>query len=127
MSFADLKKQSKLGNLTAKLVKEVEKMNNNGGSSGDDRLWKLECDKSGNGYAVIRFLPAPEGEDLPWVKLFSHAFQGPGGWYIENSLTTIGGKDPIGELNRELWNSGSDADKDIARKQKRKLSFYANI
>ena len=65
-------------------------------------------DKSGNGYAVIRFLPAPEGEDLPWVKLFSHAFQGPGGWYIENSLTTIGGKDPIGELNRELWNSGNE-------------------
>ena len=82
MSFADLKKQSKLGSLTAKLVKEVEKMNNNGGSNGDDRLWKLECDKSGNGYAVIRFLPAPEGEDLPFVKLYSHAFQGPGGWYI---------------------------------------------
>ena len=71
--------------------------------------------------------PAPDGEDLPWVKLFSHAFQGPGGWYIENSLTTIGGKDPVGELNRELWNSGTDANKDIVRKQKRKLSFYANI
>ena len=69
----------------------------------------------------------PDGEDLPWVKLFSHAFQGPGGWYIENSLTTIGGKDPVGELNRELWNSGTDANKDIVRKQKRKLSFYANI
>ena len=78
MSFADLKKQSKLGSLTAKLVKEVEKMNN-AGSSGDERLWKLECDKSGNGYAVIRFLPAPNGEDLPFVKLYSHAFQGPGG------------------------------------------------
>ena len=75
-------------------------------------------DKTGNGYAVIRFLP-PDGEDLPWVKLFSHAFQGPGGWYIENSLTTIGGKDPVGELNRELWNSGTDANKDIVRKQKR--------
>ena len=79
MSFADLKKQSKLGNLTAKLVKEVEKMNTTSGS-GDDRVWKLECDKSGNGYAVIRFLPAPNGEDLPFVKLYSHAFQGPGGW-----------------------------------------------
>ena len=89
MSFADLKKQSKLGSLTQKLVKEVEKMNNNGGGSADDRFWKLECDKSGNGYAVIRFLPAPEGEDLPFVKLYSHAFQGPGGWYIENSLTTL--------------------------------------
>ena len=126
MGFSDLKKQSSLGNLTAKLVKEVEKTNNKGGGT-DDRLWKPELDKTGNGYAVIRFLPAPDGEDLPWAKMFSHAFQGPGGWYIENSLTTIGGKDPIGELNRELWNSGSDADKDIARKQKRKLSFYANI
>ena len=126
MSFKDLKKQSSLGSLTNKLVKEVEKMNNTGGGA-DERLWKPEMDKSGNGYAVIRFLPAPEGEDLPWVKLFSHAFQGPGGWYIENSLTTVGGKDPVGELNRELWNSGNESDKDTVRKQKRKLSFYANI
>jgi hypothetical protein len=127
MSFADLKKQSKLGNLTAKLVKEVEKMNNNGSSSGDDRLWKLECDKSGNGYAVIRFLPAPNGEDLPFVKLYSHAFQGPGGWYIENSLTTLGQKDPVSELNSTLWNNGTDAGKELARKQKRKLTYVANI
>ena len=127
MSFADLKKQSKLGSLTAKLVKEVEKMNNNGGSSGDDRLWKLECDKSGNGYAVIRFLPAPEGEDLPFVKLYSHAFQGPGGWYIENSLTTLGQKDPVSEHNTMLWNNGTDAGKEQARKQKRKLTYTANI
>jgi len=126
MSFANLKKQSSLGSLTAKLVKEVEKQNNTGGG-GDDRLWKPEMDKTGNGYAVIRFLPAPEGEDLPWVKLYSHAFQGPGGWYIENSLTTTGGKDPVSEYNRELWNSGIDADKETVRKQKRKLSFYANI
>ena len=127
MSFADLKKQSKLGNLTAKLVKEVEKMNNNGSSSGDDRVWKLECDKSGNGYAVIRFLPAPNGEDLPFVKLYSHAFQGPGGWYIENSLTTLGQKDPVSELNTSLWNNGTDAGKELARKQKRKLTYVANI
>jgi len=127
MSFADLKKQSKLGSLTAKLVKEVEKMNNNGGSSGDDRLWKLECDKSGNGYAVIRFLPAPNGEDLPFVKLYSHAFQGPGGWYIENSLTTLGQKDPVSEYNTMLWNNGTDAGKEAARKQKRKLTYVANI
>ena len=126
MSFADLKKQSKLGSLTQKLVKEVEKMNN-AGSTGDDRLWKLEVDKGGNGYAVIRFLPAPDGEDLPFVKLYSHAFQGPGGWYIENSLTTLGQKDPVSEHNRELWNSGIDSDKDTVRKQKRKLSYYANI
>jgi len=127
MSFADLKKQSKLGSLTAKLVKEVEKMNNNGSSSGDDRVWKLECDKSGNGYAVIRFLPAPNGEDLPFVKLYSHAFQGPGGWYIENSLTTLGQKDPVSEYNTMLWNNGTDAGKDAARKQKRKLTYISNI
>jgi len=126
MSFANLKKQSKLGSLTQKLVKEVEKMNNTGGS-GDDRLWKLECDKSGNGYAVIRFLPAPNGEDLPFVKLYSHAFQGPGGWYIENSLTTLGQKDPVSEHNTLLWNNGTDAGKDAARKQKRKLTYISNI
>jgi hypothetical protein len=126
MSFADLKKQSKLGNLTAKLVKEVEKMNTNSGSS-DDRLWKLDVDKSGNGYAVIRFLPAPNGEDLPFVKLYSHAFQGSGGWYIENSLTTLGQKDPVSELNSELWNNGTDAGKELARKQKRKLTYISNI
>jgi len=126
MSFKDLKKQSKLGSLTAKLVKEVEKMNNNG-ASGDERTWKLDVDKSGNGYAVIRFLPAPEGEDLPFVKLYSHAFQGPGGWYIENSLTTLGQKDPVSEENTRLWNTGLDSDKDIARKRKRKLSYYSNI
>ena len=113
MSFAKLKKQSKLGSLTAKLVKEVEKMNNNG-ASGDDRLWKLDVDKSGNGYAVIRFLPAPDGEDLPFVKLYSHAFQGPGGWYIENSLTTLGQKDPVSEYNTQLWNNGTDSGKETA-------------
>jgi hypothetical protein len=126
MSFSDLKKQSKLGNLTAKLVKEVEKMNTSG-SSADERFWKLECDKANNGYAVIRFLPAPNGEDLPFVKLYSHAFQGTGGWYIENSLTTLGQKDPVSELNSELWNNGTDAGKEIARKQKRKLTYISNI
>ena len=125
MSFASLKKQSSLGSLTAKLVKEVEKTNST--NKGDDRLWKPEVDKAGNGYAVIRFLPAPDGEDLPWVKLYSHAFQGPGGWYIENSLTTVNQKDPVSEFNTTLWNSGVDSDKEIARKQKRKLSYYTNI
>ena len=127
MSFESLKKNSSLGNLTAKLVQQVEKENNTGGGGADERIWKPVMDKSGNGYAVIRFLPAPDGEDLPWVKMFSHAFQGNGGWYIENSLTTTGGKDPVSELNRELWNSGNEADKDTVRKQKRKLSYYANI
>lgn len=126
MSFSDLKKQSKLGSLTAKLVKEVEKMNSSSSSS-DDRLWRLECDKANNGYAVIRFLPAPDGEDLPFVKLYSHAFQGPGGWYIENSRTTIGEKDPLGEYNGQLWNSGIDSNKEVARKQKRKLTYVSNI
>ena len=126
MSFASLKKQSSLGSLTAKLVKEVEKVNNAGGG-GDDRLWKPELDKTGNGYAVIRFLPAPDGEEIPWAKLYTHAFQGPGGWYIENSLTTVGQKDPVSEHNSRLWNSGVESDKDVARKQKRKLSYYSNI
>jgi len=126
MSFADLKKQSSLGSLTQKLVKEVEKMSTTSGGA-DERLWKPEMDKTGNGFAVIRFLPAPEGEELPWAKMYSHAFQGPGGWYIENSLTTLGQKDPVSEYNRELWNSGSDKDKETVRKQKRKLSYYSNI
>jgi hypothetical protein len=126
MSFSDLKKQSSLGSLTAKLVKEVEKMSTTSGGA-DERLWKPEMDKTGNGYAVIRFLPAPEGEELPWAKMYSHAFQGPGGWYIENSLTTVGQKDPVSEYNRELWNSGSEANKETVRKQKRKLSYYSNI
>ena len=94
----------------------------------DDRFWRLEGDKAGNGTATIRFLPRVEGDELPWVRIFSHGFQGPTGkWYIENSLTTLGENDPVGELNTQLWNSGSEANKEIARKQKRKLSFTANI
>ena len=124
MSFTDLKRRS--GNSLEKLVQEAEKINKSKGGA-DERFWKPELDKSGNGYAVIRFLPAPDGEDMPWAKVYSHAFQGPGGWYIENSLTTIDQKDPVGEVNRKLWNSGIDADKDTARKQKRKLTYYTNI
>ena len=126
MSFAELKKQSRLGNLTAKLVKEVEKMNKTS-SMGDDRFWKIERDKSGNGYAVIRFLPSPQGEDDPYVQVWSHAFQGPGGWYIENSLTNLGGKDPLGELNTQLWATGNKSDQEVVRQRKRKLSYYSNI
>ena len=126
MSFSNLKKQSSLGSLTAKLVQQVEKMNK-GSNGADERLWKPEVDKAGNGYAVIRFLPAVDGEDMPWAKLYTHAFQGSGGWYIENSLTTLGSKDPVSEYNSQLWNSGIDADKEVARKQKRKLSYYSNI
>ena len=129
MSFASLKKASAAGNNFAKLTKEIEKINQPQATGGpDDRLWKPELDKSGNGYAVIRFLPAPDGEDMPWAKIWSHAFKGPGGqWYIENSLTTLGKDDPVGELNRTLWNSGSDRDKEVARARKRKLSYYSNI
>ena len=126
MSFADLKKQSRAGSLTERLMNKVEKLNAKGNNT-DERLWKPAVDKAGNGYAVIRFLPAHPECDLPWAQVWSHAFQGPGGWYIENSLTTVGKDDPVGELNRSLWNSGRESDKDIARNQKRKLSYYANI
>jgi len=129
MSFASLKKASAAGNSIARLTQEIEKLNQPQAVGGpDERFWKPDLDKAGNGYAVIRFLPAPEGEDMPWAKTWSHAFKGPGGqWYIENSLTTLGKEDPVSELNRELWNSGRDSDKEVARAQKRKLSYYANI
>ena len=97
-------------------------------SYNDDRMWRLEGDKAGNGTATIRFLPKHPEDELPWVRIFSHGFQGPTGkWYIENSLTTLGENDPVGELNTQLWNSGSEANKEIARKQKRKLAFICNI
>ncbi len=129
MSFATLKKASQKGNTFAKLTQEIEKLNQpQSGGGADERLWKPELDKTGNGYAVIRFLPAPDQEEMPWAKIWSHSFKGPGGqWYIENSLTTIGKDDPVGELNRELWNSGREQDKATARVQKRKLSYYSNI
>ena len=126
MNFASLKKSS--GNFD-KLTKAIEQLNATPASK-DDKFWKPEVDKAGNGYAVIRFLPAPEvdGEEgLPWVKVFNHGFQGPGGWYIENSLTTLNQKDPVSEYNTQLWNSGVEANKEIARKQKRRLSYISNI
>ena len=131
MSLDKLKSTNNLDKLLS-AVKEDNKDPSDKKSYVDERLWKPELDTSGNGYAVIRFLPAIEGEDLPWVKLFSHAFQGPTGqWYIENSRTTLGngdiGKDPASEYNSSLWNSGVETDKEIARKQKRKLSYYSNI
>ncbi len=131
MSLDKLKSTNNLDKLLS-AVKEDNKDPSEKKSYVDERLWKPELDTSGNGYAVIRFLPAIEGEDLPWVKLFSHAFQGPTGqWYIENSRTTLGrgdvGKDPVSEYNSSLWNSGVETDKEIARKQKRKLSYYSNI
>ena len=126
-SFASLKKGRKTD--LQKLQSEVEKINNpqNNFSREDDRFWKAELDKSGSGYAVIRFLPAPTGEDMPYVRVFNHGFQGPGGWYIENSLTTLGQKDPLSDYNSMLWNSGVEANKEIARKQKRRLTYISNI
>lgn len=127
-SLADLRKSR--GGFDS-LMKEVEKIANPQSESNnrnDDRFWQPEVDKAGNGYAVIRFLAPPKGEELPWVRIWNHGFQGPTGkWYIENSLTTIGKTDPVSEFNTELWNSGSEANKEVARKQKRKLTYYTNI
>jgi hypothetical protein len=121
------KSKSNFDALTKQLEQSIEKPKTENKYQ-DDRFWKPELDKSGNGYAVIRFLPAVEGEDLPWQRVWHHAFQGPGGqWYIENSLTTLGQKDPVSEENTRLWNTGIEADKEIARKRKRKLQYYSNI
>jgi len=124
-SFAALK-QARSSSFD-KLNSQLQKLDNNTSNNRNDDYWKLEVDKAGNGYAIIRFLPAPQEEDLPFVRVFDHGFQGPGGWYIENSLTTIGQDDPVSEYNSQLWNSGVDANKEIARKQKRRLSYHANI
>ena len=123
-SFKDMKK-NRMANLES-LSKQVEKLAEKP-SYEDERIWKLERDKSGNGYAVIRFLPAAVNEDVPWVRIWTHGFKGPGGWYIENSLTTLGKDDPVSKANTALWNSGIDSDKNIARERRRKLNYYSNI
>ena len=126
MSLSTLKKSNSLD----KLLGAVQADSGGGEKKSykDDRLWKPVMDKSGNGYAVVRFLPAVEGEDMPWAKVWNHAFQGPTGqWYIENSLTTLGQNDPVSEMNSAYWNSGVESDKEIARRQKRKLQYFANI
>ena len=126
MSFANLKKNAQTG--LDRLQKEMEKQGGKeGGYQKDDRFWSLERDKSGNGMAVIRFLPAPDGEEIPMVRVFSHGFQGKGGWFIENCPTTLGRKCPVCEANNELWNSGIEDNKKIARDRKRKLSYISNI
>tara|TARA_R110002020_G_scaffold66286_4_gene174339 strand:- start:2652 stop:3503 length:852 start_codon:yes stop_codon:yes gene_type:complete len=124
MSFSDFKKRSanSIQDLSKKLEATEAKK-----SYKDDRFWRPQLDKASNGYAVIRFLPAPDKEDLPWAKLYSHAFQGKGGWFIENSRTTLGENDPVSEANNELWNSGIESDKDIARIRKRKMQYISNI
>ena len=129
MDFESLKKSSSNFDaitkaLETKMTPENQQSNN---KYQDDRLWKPELDKTGNGYAVLRFLPASNGEEMPWQRVWTHAFQDKGGWFIENSLTTLNQKDPVSEENTRLWNTGIDSDKDIARKRKRKLSYYANV
>ena len=126
-SFSDLKKSrsSQIEKLNQELTKVITPQN---GSSKDERFWEPTVDKAGNGYAVIRFLPAPKNEDVPFIQLWSHGFKGPSGlWYIENSLTTLKQADPVAEHNSMLWNSGKESDKEIARAQKRRLHFISNI
>jgi hypothetical protein len=129
VDFAKLKKASGKASLES-LTQELSKITSpqNDSKKGDDRFWQPTVDKAGNGYAVLRFLPAPGEEDVPFVRVFNHGFQGPGGkWYIENSLTTIGKPDPVSEYNTKLWNSGIEKDKETVRKQKRRLNFISNI
>ena len=127
MSFASLKKNRSrsLSKLVAESTKLTEKKSE--GYNDDDRFWRPEVDKGGNGYAIIRFLPEAKGDDLPWVRMFNHGFQGPGGWYIENSLTTLNEKDPVSEYNSLLWNNGTEEGKEQARKQKRRLNYISNV
>ena len=126
MSLSHLKRNS--SSSFDKLNSQLAKLNNkNSGNNSDDRYWNLEVDKAGNGYAVIRFLPEIEGEDFPFVQIWDHYFQGPGGWYIEKSLTTIGQDDPLGQENAKLWATGNESDKELARKRKRRLKYHSNI
>jgi hypothetical protein len=126
MSFSSLK-TNRSANFE-KLTQEIQKLNApTQGPQEDNRFWKPEVDKAGNGYAVIRFLPAPENEDTPYARIWDHGFQGQGGWYIEKSLTTLGQKDPVSEYNSQLWNSGIESNKDLVRKYKRRLSYTSNI
>jgi hypothetical protein len=124
MAFKDLKKKT---NALQELQKKLEESNKPSFSTKDDRIWKPTTDKAGNGFAVIRFLPATDGEDMPFVKLYSHGFQDKGGWYIENSLTTLGQKDPCGQKNSADWASGDEELRAIVRKRSRKTNYYSNI
>ena len=126
MSLENIRKNNSLDKLLGAVQEENKPQEKK--SYTDERLLNPELDKSGNGYAVLRFIPAVHGEELPWAKVYSHAFQGPTGqWYIENSLTTVNQKDPVSEYNTALWNTGAESDKEIARKQKRKLQYYSNV
>jgi len=127
MSFQDYLKnrQDAFATMTDTLKKEVNTENRPGD---DDRIWKPKMGKDNTGYAVVRFLPGQDINKTPWVRVYSHGFQGPTGkWYIEKSLTTIGQQDPVSEYNSKLWNSGIESNKDVARKQKRRTSYYTNV
>ena len=130
MAFTSLSEMRKNTGAFDGLMKEVEKLAQTGFEK-DARYWQPTVDKAGNGYAVIRFLPSPKGEEMPWVRLWTHGFKaasGSGKWYIENSRTTLPGEaDPVGDLNSELWNSGIESNKAIAREQKRKLNYISNV
>jgi len=127
----DALKQNRKSNFD-KLTSELNKLNsgsanNQDNPNNDDRYWKPDVDKAGNGYAIIRFLPAPIGEDVPFVRIWDHGFQGTGGWYIEKNLNSLGKPDPVSEYNSKLWNSGIESNKELVRKQKRRLSYFSNI
>ena len=124
-TFSQLKKSK--SKMLEKLNEELQKTNSKYENTDEGKYWQPGVDKAGNGYAVIRFLPAPKDEDLPFVRIWNHGFQGPGGWYIENSLTTLGKDDPVAKFNTTLWNSGIESDKEKARKQKRRLQYVSNI
>ena len=127
MSFSDYlaNRQQAFDNITSSIQKETTQGSK---SQGDDRIWTAKRGKDGTGYAVVRFLPGKDLNKTPWVRMYSHGFQGPTGkWYIENSLTTIGQQDPVSEFNSKLWNNGTEAGKDQARKQKRRTNYYANV
>ena len=128
VDFAKLKANSGKQSLE-KLTQELSKVSGNQQEKqSDDRFWYPNVDKAGNGYAVIRFLPAPGDEDMPFIRVFNHGFKGPtGSWMIENCPTTKGHKCPVCEQNTELWNSGLESDKKIVRDRKRKLTFISNI
>ena len=128
MSFANLKSRTSDISKLVTAAQEASGSTKKTNKYTDERQWKPTVDDNGNGYAVIRFLPAMEGQDMPWVRYWDHGFKGPAGqWYIEKSLTTLGSKDPVSELNSRLWNSGIEDDKETARRQKRRLHYVSNI